>query len=659
MERVARWGLAALVLAWVAAPAWPEIVDDVYISAAYAHEWVSSGRLRWTTDEVVEGYSNFLMVAAMAVMVLLDLDVGLWSQVLAMACGMGVLALLSALLPRGAGGTVGLLAVAAWAPLAWWSAQGMETTLYALLLSLAWVAALRGGAAAGWAVPMAALASTTRPEGAAHLLAVLLLGLRAGGSPWALPAPTVAGLLGLLGYHVLRVQHFGELWPTSALVKVAGVPWSGHGLAQLGGDLVAVAGPALAVAATRSGPRDRRAWLALAPLALQALVLVRASGDWMTWGRLTMPGALASLASLAVVLSPARGTPGRLALGTAGALAGLLLVPAGYGRFNLDLRLPPTGSRVRAAYTQGLYTPVADDVVFAAWHLAEGASLMAVDAGILGNLHDVRFIDMRGLTHRPAAEAIAQGQGDAWFFDQVSQAQPGPDWLRVARWDAPGAPELPEGLLTRHALVGSLAYPSGGGTWWYSQTPARADAALAATRLRALSLRFPSQPHLAREAAVALAAAGRLEEGTEIARAAARRWPQQALLAAAPESLFFVGGSAPRTWQEGRGFGLFWNAELWSRPLTAPERAQAVVHLDQDAAGTAPARARLSLLGACEVTAELDVAGPTTVALADLGCADEEGPGELRVAFLNDEAVNGADRNLYVWVDTPTTVEDR
>lgn len=243
------------------------------------------------------------------------------------------------------------------------------------------------------------------------------------------------------------------------------------------------------------------------------------------------------------------------------------------------------------------------------------------------------------------------GAGDDWFFDQVSSAEPGPDWLRVARWHEPGPPPLPEGLLTRHRQVGEVQYPSGGGTWWYAQTQARGDASLAARRLKALHLRFPSQPHLAREAAVALSAAGRLEEASAIARRAGRRWPHEALLAEAPESLFFVGGTAPRTWVEGRGFGLFWSAELWSRPLTAVELADAVVHLDQDAAGAQPARVRLSLLGACEGSAEVDVGGPLSLPLSSLGCGGTAGPGELRVAFLNDVVEDGVDRNVYVWVE--------
>ena len=615
---VVRWGLACALLVWVAAPAWPEVVDDVYISAAYAHEWVEHGRLQWTTGEVVEGYSNLLMVAAMAGLVWLDLDVGLWAQILAMGCGAGVLALLSALLPRGAGGSLALLAVAGWAPLAWWSAQGMETTLYALLLSLAWVGAIRGGAATGWGVLAACLASLTRPEGAAHLLAVLAMGLRAWGGPWSMPAPALAGLLGLVGTHVLRVQHFGELWPTSALVKVAGVPWGLHGLAQLGGDLVSLAGPAVAVGAALVWRSQRRVLLALAPLAIQALVLVRASGDWMTWGRLTLPGALASLVALAVLLPPARPTPLRALLGGLGLLAGVVLAPVGYGRFDLDLRAPPTWARVREAWTHGLYTPVADDVAFAAWHLAEGASLATDRPGLLSHLSGIHLV-------RSADENV--------------------DWRRVVGL-AGAPPSVPDGF---HSLA-TVEYTTRTSTW-RADTEARAGAALASTRLKEVYRRFPSHPELAREAAVALSAAGRLEEASAIARRAGRRWPHEALLAAAPESLFFVGGTAPRTWVEGRGFGLFWSAELWSRPLTAVELAGAVVHLDQDAAGAQPARVRLSLLGACEGSAEVDVGGPLSLPLSSLGGGGSAGPGELRVAFLNDAVEDGADRNVYVWVE--------
>ncbi len=645
-ERSARWVVAVVLLVWLAAPYWPYLVDDALISAAYAEEWVSSGELRWTTGEVVEGYSNFLMVAWLALMALADLDLAKWAQLSSLGFGVSTLALLTALLPRGWGGTLTLLAVAAWAPLNYWSVQAMETTLYTLLLVSAWALTMVGGRVWPLALGVAALASLTRPEGLAHLLLIAATGLlkdnRNGTS--ALGAIGIVYLL--IVYHAVRYSHYGSFWPTSVLVKISGVPLGTHGLAQLAGDAVPFLGVMVVALASLSFPRSPRLALAAVPMLVQSAVLVRASGDWMLWSRITMPGFLASLAAAAVLTGPARPTGRRLAFALGGAVLGCSLVSSGFASFALDQRIPLNPRAAYRSYTQGLDTPVAEDVVWAAWNVGSGDRLMAIDAGILGNMEELRFVDLRGLTHRPSAQATAERRMEPWFRDQVTSEPPAIEWIRLAEWDRPTPPPVPDYLFEQFELAGQVQYENGS-TWWYSSTDRRGNAVLAARRLELLYKRYPSQPFLARHAAVALRAAGRVGDAIRLSEASRARWPREPIFAGAPENLTMLGSSAPLSWVEGRGFALYWNAKIWSVPLSREDVQSAVVYLDQDQAGDQPAQARLSLSGGCSWEREVSVSEPIGIKLQSIPCVDN-GPSTITVQFLNDESRGDEDRNLYV-----------
>jgi hypothetical protein len=144
----ARLFAAIVLLALLAAPAWPSTVDDVYISLTYARHWAESGALEWSTGERVEGYSNFLFVAAMALAARLGLDMDLLAQVVAFVAGTAPLVLLHRRLGPGTPATLCLLALAAWAPLGHWSVIGLETTLYAALLAGGWSLVL--GSPSSW-----------------------------------------------------------------------------------------------------------------------------------------------------------------------------------------------------------------------------------------------------------------------------------------------------------------------------------------------------------------------------------------------------------------------------------------------------------------------------------------------------------------------------
>jgi hypothetical protein len=652
--RVWRWLLATALLVWFAAPHWPDALDDVYISAAYAHEWVGNGSLQWTTGEVVEGYSNFLMVGLMAAIASLGGDVGWGAQAIALCAGVALLGYFSWLLPRGWAAGVALAALAVWAPLAHWSATGMETTLYALFLSLAWSTATRGGTWGAWSVPAAVLASLARPEGMAMLGLVVLARFlpRSGDRSHRWPALFSVAALG--AYHLLRSQHFGAWLPTSILVKISGVPGSWRGLIQVVGDVACAAPLVGAFACVLRSPSWTRALFCMVPFAFQAMVVTRASGDWMTWARLLLPGIVASLAAWAAIAEP-RGQTGLVRLGSLLCVPlAASLAPVGYGEIKFDLRRPLGVVGTLDSFRSGLDTPLDKDVLFASSNVAAGGSVLAVDAGMLGNVPNLRLIDPRGLTHRAAALAIARGDAALWFERKVTTDDPVPDWVRVAHWGTQEPPPIPSYLRRRYSLVDTVRYPDGA-TWWFASTEERATSGLAADRLLALSARYPSQPFLVEQAALALVRAERWGDAIELVRKGAARASGRGVLGAAPSNLLFAAGPASPHWVDDRGFALFHSGAIETASFPSGWLDEGHLVLDQDAAGASPARARIELSGGCHGATEVAVAEMYRFALSSIPCdiPSTSQASKITVVFLNDEVVGDKDRNLYVQLFLP------
>ncbi len=515
----------------LAAPSWPGTVDDVYITLGYARHWADTGVLEWTTGERVEGYSNFAFMAAMAALSRLGADLDLCSQLLAVGCGVAIIALAHRVLPRAPLGTIALLALATWSPLNHWSMVGMETTLFALLLAGGWLLALRRDARG---MALLALAAISRPEGIAHVaVATALVGWRA----W--PA-----LLALCAYHAARVAYFGAWLPTPILVKAASVGFTRHGLSQVAGDLVVAAGVLGATFAAGRASRRDTLWT-IVPLALQSLVLWRASGDWMSWGRITMPGVVATVVAYASVATrpwgiskpPHAGVPSaagrRMLTGLAvvPALAFALLAPRGYGTFDVQLRDLAAVARFPAHFTHGLDTPVAEDVGWAIDNVPTGARVLVVDAGMLGDIPGVHAIDMRGLTHRPAAEAVARGEGEAWLRDTLA-ADP-PEFLRLATWPGEAPAEYPGWMLAPYVLRDTVRY-GGGESRWYAVDHATPSASERAARWDEMLRRHPSQPFLWLAASRSAGLAGDPVRAESLRAAAASRWPRMAEFAVSP-----------------------------------------------------------------------------------------------------------------------------
>jgi hypothetical protein len=75
------------------------LVDDAYISLRYAWQWINGAGVVWQSGDRVEGYTNFLQVALLAV----GMYTGADGEMVAYIIGVGVRdAAVSAALPDGA-----------------------------------------------------------------------------------------------------------------------------------------------------------------------------------------------------------------------------------------------------------------------------------------------------------------------------------------------------------------------------------------------------------------------------------------------------------------------------------------------------------------------------------------------------------------------------
>jgi arabinofuranosyltransferase len=152
-----------------------EPVDDAYISYVYARNAILGHGLTFNPSERVEGFTNFLWTAMMTPVVGSGADVGRVSSALGMLFGIGVLALV-VLFPR----RLGLPAIIGWmaalflafdGSFALWSISGLETSLFAFLLTLGALLYVKENFQAALPIPYSgfvfALAAMTRPEAAA------------------------------------------------------------------------------------------------------------------------------------------------------------------------------------------------------------------------------------------------------------------------------------------------------------------------------------------------------------------------------------------------------------------------------------------------------------------------------------------------------------
>ena len=203
--------------------------DDGYISLGYAKRWIEGRGLTLNDVAPSKGYSNLLWVVLLAGWMKLGVDGLVAAKVMGVACAVGV-SVVGVRLARATGGGVWAqlgagLFIAGAVPLAAWSAQSLETPLYALEVAALALFACRGGRRWGrFAFALTAGAMTvTRPEGAivAGSVCIALRVLRPwprvsqGGIHWTL----IVLVILMLAHEAFRVVIFGTWVGNSAVHK--------------------------------------------------------------------------------------------------------------------------------------------------------------------------------------------------------------------------------------------------------------------------------------------------------------------------------------------------------------------------------------------------------------------------------------------------------
>lgn len=234
--RAALLALAALATAHFAAIG-PWVVDDAAIAWAYSRNWASGeGLVPFVGGERIEGYSDFLWVALIAVAERVGVDAWIAAKFLSSAMGVLTVPLVygiaAAAFPR-RGVLAGLLAAACFATdtqVAVFGASGLENALFSFLLALGLAGAVRESRDGG--VPWSALAflgiAVTRPEGIAYAAiaggAALLRAERSRAGASRIATWLALFWVPFAAYHAVRYAYFAWPFPMTYYAKVRTSP---------------------------------------------------------------------------------------------------------------------------------------------------------------------------------------------------------------------------------------------------------------------------------------------------------------------------------------------------------------------------------------------------------------------------------------------------
>ena len=213
------------------------VAEDAFISFRYARNLADGFGLVFNPNEApVEGYTNFLWVIFCAVAYLLGLNVPVAAQVLGVLAGLGTLILTRRFALKHLGATeaqalvpCALLAVSG--PFAAWSASGMETIVFALLVLASvdafctWRVANEGASLLPTA-SFCVLATLTRPEGLFFSLALGVMAIihvaRTGDRVRQLTLSVLLYAVPIGLYVLWRHQYFGYWLPNTYHAKTGG-----------------------------------------------------------------------------------------------------------------------------------------------------------------------------------------------------------------------------------------------------------------------------------------------------------------------------------------------------------------------------------------------------------------------------------------------------
>lgn len=435
-------------------------VDDAFISLRYAANWAGGRGLVFNPGEVVEGYTNFLLVALEAA------AIGAGFEPVAVMRGIGWLSLAALALVTyvflerkvmpGRALASGLLTLALVLNPAFvaWASSGMETCLYTALLVAAVLAAV---GLDGRSRPVAAgllmmLAALTRPEAVALALVVGLIVWLGERRPAAVRSFAIWFAVPYGLYFLARWWHFGWLLPNTFYAKLdyGGVALLARGLRYAWSFAMAVSPLVVLAVAAVFMLRRAPVWVKGSALvvAAQFALVIWEGGDHFAMYRFLMP-ALPFLALLALhALERAAGgrvperweSPAVVAAG----LVVLLVSAVTIGQPRMPEE-PDVTQRERFALEASYARNWAGIGRWLRVAAPPDASLATVAIGAIGFFSDLTVVDPHGIVDPEIAHLeVELGDGPAGHekYDVDAVLARRPDYILLVNWMTPAPQPL-------------------------------------------------------------------------------------------------------------------------------------------------------------------------------------------------------------------------
>ncbi len=203
-------------------------VDDAFIAYRYAENFADGHGLVFNPDERVEGYTDFLWVALLAIFHWLGASTRIASQVMGIAAAATVVPVVywAARECFGLGRWAALLpasVIAVSSSTAMWAGAGMETPLYMTLFTLAmtlFLLDLQSLSKFPFSGLVFGLAALTRPEAAGMFGVAVLSAAVFRATPWRTLLRCVAAFVVVVTPHFLfRLVYYGYPFPNTFYVK--------------------------------------------------------------------------------------------------------------------------------------------------------------------------------------------------------------------------------------------------------------------------------------------------------------------------------------------------------------------------------------------------------------------------------------------------------
>jgi hypothetical protein len=402
--------------------------DDAYISYRYAVHWAQGHGPVYNVGERVEGYSNFLHVAALAVAYRLGLDVVRTSRALGTFACFGLVAvtyvLVSRVLQRSrTAALVAAAAVALHASIAVWARSGLETVPFAFFVLSAQTLFLleRRRGASHWRSGLVfGIAALVRADGVLFVAVTgLFLAFTRGGVRRCLSL-TIASLAVFGPYLAWRFAYYGYPFPNSYYLKMGGGLFQQvrgafylYNFAVPFGGLLLCGLPLLLLALRDRDRDDARLYLGVCVAAF-CIYVAWVGGDHMPMSRFLVP-IVAAMQALLVettleLLGRLRGLDGR-ALRAARVAFLVCIVTAGALPSLNRRRLPASFAVSNAVLTQQW-------AMAGRWlgeHVPPTCLMATEPAGAVAYHSHLRIIDMLGVNdlHIAHLEVAGMGRGSA------------------------------------------------------------------------------------------------------------------------------------------------------------------------------------------------------------------------------------------------------